>query len=63
MPVELLITIKDEEGKKLSKAFLVYEEVTLKDSDPIIDKCLKELLEEFNGVPDDVKLKATMNLR
>lgn len=63
MAVELVITIKDEEGRKLSKPFLIYEPVTLVDNDSIIQACLKELLEEFKGVADDVKLKATMVLK
>lgn len=63
MAIELVITIRDEEDRKLSKPFLIYEPVTLIDSDPIIMRCLKELLEEFKGEPDDIKLKATMVLR
>lgn len=63
MAIELVITIKDEEGRKLSKPFLIYEPVTLVDDDATIQACLKELLEEFKGVADDVKLKATMVLR
>ena len=63
MSIELTITIKDEEDRKLSKPFLIYEPVTLVEDDPIIQQCLKELLEEFKGRPDDVKLKATMVLR
>lgn len=61
--IELVITIKDEEERRLSKKFLIYEPVTLVDSDPIICRCLKESLEEFKGEPDDVKLRATMVLR
>ena len=63
MTIELTITIKDEEGRKLSKPFLVYEPVTLNEDDPVIQSFLKELLEEFNGEPDDIRLKATMILR
>lgn len=63
MAIELVITIKDEEDRRLSKPFLIYEPVTLVDNDPIINKCLKELLEEFKGEPDDIKVKATMVLR
>lgn len=63
MAIELIITIRDEENRKLSKPFLIYEPVTLVDNDPIIVKCLKELLEEFKGEPDDIKLKAIMVLK
>ena len=63
MSIELVITIRDEEDRKLSKPFLIYEPVTLEENDPIIRRCLKELLEEFKGQADDIKLKATMVLR
>jgi len=63
MSIELTITIKDEEKRKLTKEFLVYEPVTFTETDPTIDKCLKELLEEFKGEPDDIKIRATMILR
>lgn len=63
MPLELNFTLKDAEGKKLSKSFLTYEEVTFKTEDPVICGYVKELLEEFKGVVEDIKLKATMVLR
>lgn len=63
MTIELMVTIKDEEKRKLSREFLVYEQVTLSEDDPIIDKCVKEVLEEFKGEPDDIKIKAVMVLR
>lgn len=67
MSVELTITIKDEEGKKLSRPYLIYEEVVLKPmnplDDPQIGNIVKELLEEFEGTPDDIKLRATMVLK
>lgn len=63
MSVELTITIKDEEGRKLSRPFLIYETITLTMEDPTIDKYVKELLEEFNGEPDDIKVKALMVLK
>jgi hypothetical protein len=63
MAIELTITLKDGEGRKLSKPFLIYEPITLVEDNPIIQSFLKELLEEFNGEPDDIKLKAIMVLR
>ena len=66
MSIELTITIKDQEGKKLSRPYLIYENVLLKPlnplDDPQIGPIVKELLEEFEGEPDDIKLKATMVL-
>lgn len=63
MSLELTITIKDDEKRKLSKTFLIYEDVTLRDDDPIIKACLKELIEEFKGIPDDVRVKAIMVIK
>ncbi len=62
MPVELTFVLKDEE-RKLSKSFHVYESFCLHEKDENIAKCLKEALDEFKGVPDDIKVKATMVLR
>lgn len=63
MCVELTITIRDEEKRKLIKSFLIYEPFCLSENDPTVKACLKELLDEFKGEPDDVKLKATMILQ
>jgi hypothetical protein len=63
MSIELTITISDEEKRKLTREFLVYEPVTLVENDPIIEKCVKEILEEFKGEPDDIKIRAVMILR
>jgi hypothetical protein len=63
MSIELTITIRDEEKRRLSKSFLLYEAVTMSEEDPYISECLKELLAEFKGEPDDIKIKAEMILR
>lgn len=59
MSVELSITIKDSE-RTLKKEFLVYEPVTLVEDDPIISQCIKEVVEEFKGEPDDIRVRALM---
>jgi len=61
MSIELNIMVKDSD-KKLTKNFLIYEPVTMDVHDPNIDRCLHEVLEEFNGTPEDVKVRATMVL-
>lgn len=63
MSLELTITVKDEEKRKLTREFLVYEPVTFVESDPVINKCVKEILAEFKGEPEDIKVKAMMVLR
>jgi len=59
MSIELVITIKDEE-RTLKKEFLIYEPVTLSEDDPIIIQCVEEVLQEFQGEPDDIKVRALM---
>jgi hypothetical protein len=44
MSIELTITVKDEEKRRLSREFLVYEPMAMHINDPTIDKCLKEVL-------------------
>lgn len=63
MTIELTITIKDEEKRKLSKAFLIYDSFTLSEHDPVVVKYLEECLDEFKGEPDTVNLRATMSLQ
>jgi hypothetical protein len=62
MSVEITITLKDEESRKLVREYLVYEPVTMDQSDPVIERCLNETLAEFKGKPDDVRIKALMVL-
>jgi hypothetical protein len=59
MSVEINISVKDAD-RKLTKNFLIYEPVTMDIHDPHIDRCLTDVLNEFKGTPDDVKIKAIM---
>lgn len=63
MSIELVVTIKDEEGKKLSRPFLIYEPFMMEPKDKTIQSCVKELLEEFKGEPEDIKLRVVMVLK
>lgn len=60
---ELTIIIKDEDGKKLSKKFLIYEPYLVDDSDPIIAGHISTVLKEFQGEPSDINLKITMCIK
>lgn len=59
---ELIVTIKDDE-KRLNKKFPIYEVYTVDENDPVIQECIKETLENFDGTPDSVKVKITMELQ
>lgn len=62
MSIELVVTIKDAE-RTLKRDFLLYDAVTMVDSDPHITKCVNEALEEFKGEPEDIKIRALMVLK
>lgn len=63
MVTELVVTIRDAEKRKLTKEFLLYQPFQWEENDPVINQCVKELLEEFKGEADDIKIKATMVLK
>ena len=60
MAVELTITMKDDEKRRLSRTFLVYEEFVMTELDPLILSFIEEVKKEFQGQPTDVKVKALM---
>lgn len=62
MSLELSITVKDAE-RNLKKKFLVYDRICLAPDDPVIQKCVKETLDEFKGDPDDIKLRTFMSMK
>lgn len=59
MPVELSITLKTEETS-YRKKFLAYEPFAMDQSDPYIQACLKETLDDFKQKPEDcdINIKA-----
>ena len=63
MPTELKVTVKDEESKKLTKKFLIYEEYTLKHGDKVIEQSVKELLDEFQGEAQDIDIISKMKYK
>ncbi len=62
MVIELVVTIKDEE-RTLKKEFLIYELVTLGEEDPIVIQCVEEVLAEFKGEPEHIKVRAMMEFK
>jgi len=62
MVSELTVTIKDEE-KTLRKKFLIYDTYQTEDNDPIIQNCIKETLENFDGEPNDVIVNIKMEIQ
>jgi len=62
MVSELKVTIKDEE-KTLNKKFLIYDSYLTEDNDPIIQKCINETLENFDGDPIDIIVNIKMEIQ
>jgi len=63
MSVELTVTIKDEEGKRLSSPFNIYETFSMSADDPTIMRYVKEIRDEFKGEVDTIQIKAMMVLK
>ncbi len=57
--VELTVIMKNDERTQRQK-FLIYEKITLEQSDPIVAKCLAEAYKNFNGCVEDVTIRTTM---
>ena len=62
MVSELSVTIKDEE-KRLNKKFLIYETYQVNEEDPLINSCIKETLENFDGEPSHVTVSIKMDMK
>lgn len=63
MSVELTIVIKDQEKKRLTLPFHLYESFSLSADDPVIKRCIEAALKEFNGEPEDVIVKAQLTIK
>lgn len=63
MSVEITVSIKDDEKRRLTRPFLIYETVTLSESDQVILNCVEECIKEFKGEPTDIIVKAKLILR
>jgi len=59
MPCELTVSIKDEE-KTLKKKFLIYENFTVNENDPMIKSCIEETLKNFSAPP--LRITVRINL-
>lgn len=58
---EISVTAKDEE-KSLNKKFTVYDQYYVNENDPTIKSCVDEVLKNFDGNPDKVKITITLEL-
>lgn len=59
---ELTVVLKDSDRTYRQK-FLIYEEYTTNENDPIILKCIEEAKENFQGHPEDIQIKITLEIQ
>lgn len=59
---ELTVTIKGAESSYKQK-FLIYDEFSWSENDPMIKKCVEEALESAKIEPEDIKVRALLQLR
>lgn len=57
--VEMVVVLKDEE-RTMRQRFLSYDPISLSYKDKIIQKAVKEALASFQGQPDDITIKFSM---
>ena len=57
----MTITIKGDD-RTYKQKFLIYDPITLSDSDPTIQKCLQEALSAAKITPDDIKIRTVMQV-
>lgn len=61
MLAELTVIVRGDEST-LRQKFLMYEEFTIRDDDPILKACISEAIDNFSGTVEDVKLRINVTL-
>jgi len=56
---EITVTIKGSESSYKQK-FLVYENVSWEENDPVIRKCIDEALQNAKIEPEDIKVRGLL---
>ena len=59
---EITVIIKDDE-KTLKKKFGIYDPYTVEENNEIIKNCIDETLKNFDGTPDDIKVKISLEIQ
>lgn len=62
MAIELTVVFKDEERNYRHK-FLLYESFTMSATDDVINKCIEEALEGYQGEPEEITIRTVMVLQ
>ena len=56
MVCEINVTLKDDETK-LTKSFLVYDDIQANQNDPVIKDCIEQTMKIFGNEPDSIAVK------
>jgi len=62
MSTEITIVLKDSE-RTYKHEFLIYEDFSITDDDPVIQSCVDKAKENFKGEPEDITLRLTKVLK
>lgn len=58
---EIAVIVKDDE-RTYTQRFLEYENFSVSDTDETLNRYIKQTLEEFQGEPQDVKIRITIQI-
>lgn len=58
---ELTVTLKSEERKYIQK-FLIYDQISVNQKDPLILDCINEAKKSFIGEPEEIKIRINMEI-
>jgi hypothetical protein len=59
---ELTVILKDSERSYRQK-FLIYENLTPSDDDPVIMRCIEEAKNNFDGEPETIQIKIHLEIQ
>ena len=59
---EITVSIKNSEQTYKEK-FLIYEEFTCNDNDPVIKQCVDDALSHFKGEPEKIVLRVRLDVQ
>jgi len=59
---ELTVILKDE-SRTYRQKFLVYNEFLVSENDPEINKCIAEAKKNFDGDPDEVTIRISLEIQ
>ena len=58
---EMTVSLKGEESSFKQK-FLIYDEIVMSPQHPVVERCIKEAMENFKLKPDIVKIRVNMEI-